>query len=427
MSATSRFVLLALPDVHGALRGKALSARTFEGIVEQGATTVTDLLLALDPVDEPITDYERFGIRSGAEDLLLAPDLETLRPLAWRPGWSVCLATPAWPDGAPCELASRTVLGRVLAQLGELGHEPMAAFEYELRLRAAGGEDATSGLSYSLLELAPLDRFVDALESALAGLGIELSAIHTEPAPGLVELNLSPRRGVLAADEAALAKLAVKDLARAHGMRASFLAKPAAAMEGSSGHLHLSLWEGEEPSFAGGPQELSPPFAAAVAGALRHLPAASLLYNPTLNSYKRLVPGFFAPVNVSWGYENRSAAVRAITPERGEARRLECRRPGADANPYLVLAGLVASVTVGLREGLRPPPPVSGDVSARADLLALPASLESALAAFADDRVLRDLLGEPFCAYFETSRAWELAAWQRAVTQWERDRYERTV
>jgi glutamine synthetase len=418
------FVLLAFPDVHGALRGKALSARAFEGVVEQGATTVTDLLLALDPVDEPITDYERFGLRSGAGDLVLAPDLDTLRSLSWRPGWSVCLATPAWPDGRPCELAPRTVLERVL---GRLRHESMAAFEYELRLRAVAGEPATSGLSYSLLELGPLDRFVDALESALAGLGIELSAIHTEPAPGLVELNLGPRRGVLAADEAALAKLAVKDLAGAHGMRASFLAKPDAGLEGSSGHLHLSLWDGDAPRFAGEPGELPPALAAAVAGALRHLPAASLLYNPTLNSYKRLVPGFFAPVNVSWGYENRSAAVRAITPERASVRRLECRRPGADANPYLALAGLVASVTAGLREDLRPPPPLSGDVSGRADLPALPSSLEAALAAFADDGVLREELGEPFCAYFETSRRWELAAWQRAVTQWERDRYERTV
>jgi glutamine synthetase len=160
---------------------------------------------------------------------------------------------------------------------------------------------------------------------------------------------------------------------------------------------------------------------------LDHLPAASLLLNPTINSYKRLVPGWFAPVNASWGVENRSAAVRAIRSPRPELSRFECRRPGADANPYLALAAVVASAADGIRRMAPPPPPVEGDAYARPDLPALPRSLEAALRAFAEDEVLRRALGERFSDYYVTSRAWELKAWQETVTDWERQRYERSV
>ncbi|HWJ45656.1 MAG TPA: glutamine synthetase, partial [Gaiellaceae bacterium] len=156
-------------------------------------------------------------------------------------------------------------------------------------------------------------------------------------------------------------------------------------------------------------------------GILEHLPAASLLLNPTVNSYKRLVPGYFAPVNVSWGIENRSCALRVVPGSR-----IECRRPGADANPYLALAALVASAADGLERDLRPPDPFVGDASA-ADLPPLPNSLESALRAFETDTVLRTALGEEFSEYYLVSRAWELKAWQQAVSDWERERYERTV
>src|SRR5207244_9264084 len=132
-----------------------------------------------------------------------------------------------------------------------------------------------------------------------------------------------------------------------------------AGEEGSSVHVHLSCWRDGENAFT-----LPETLGSAVAGGLEHLPAASLLLNPTVNSYKRLVPGYFAPVNVSWGDENRSAAVRVIRSGRTERTRIECRRPGADANPYLALAVLVASVADGIRRGLAPPPPVEGDASA---------------------------------------------------------------
>jgi glutamine synthetase len=390
---------------------------------------MTDLLLALDPTDTPISDYTKFGIRTGAGDLIVRPDPTTLHDLTWRPGWKVCLATPSWPDGSPCELASREVLRRVLAGLSDLGFEALAAVEYELRLWAADGKPLSSGLSYSLGELGGFDAFVRALAPALDALGVELSAVHTEAGPGLLELNLGARPALRAADDAALTKMAIKDLAATMGLQASFLAKTAPGEEGSSGHVHLSCWSDGANAFrASDGKGLPPVFLSAIAGVLEHLPAASLLLNPTINSYKRLVPGWFAPVNASWGIENRSCAVRAIVrKDHPELCRLECRRPGADANPYLAIAAVAASAADGIKRKLTPPAAIEGDAYARGELSELPGSLESAIGAFESDHVLREALDERFSDYFVTSRAWEVKAFRATVTDWERDRYMRTV
>ncbi len=421
------FVLLGMPDVHGSIRGKAFRPSAFRSAVEKG-TVMTDLWLGLDPVDMPITDYREYGINTGAPDLLLQPDPGTLRPLAWRPGWGICLADPSWPDGSRCRLASRELLRDMLADLEELGYEVMAGFEFEVRIFDSAGDPLSSGISYSLGEIGRFDRLLEVLVPALEGLGVNLEAVHTEAGPGLLELNISARRGLRAADDAALLKFAVKEVAASLGLTASFLAKTMPLEEGSSGHVHLSLWQGEHNAFAPGADGAFPATCmAAIAGILDHLPAASLLVNPTVNSYKRLVPGYFAPVNVSWGYENRSTSVRAIRGDRPARSRLECRRPGADANPYLALAALVASAMIGIREGASPPAPESGDVSERADLPPLPNSLESALRAFRSDTALQEALGAEFSGYYEISRAWELRAWQESVSDWERERYTRAV
>jgi glutamine synthetase len=424
----AEFVLLGIPDVNGSIRGKALRPAAFESAVRHG-TVMTDLILGLDPVDTPITDFERFGIRTGAADLVVHPDPETLHQLTWRPGWRVCLATPSWPDGSPCDFAPREVFRHALDEMGELGYEPMAALEYEIRLWDGDGRPMSSGISYSLVEIGRYGEFVSRLIPALEGLGVDLSAVHTEAGPGLLELNLEPRRGLRASDDAALVKFAVKELAARMGMRASFLAKTAPGEEGSSGHIHFSCWDGETNAFAGpdAADPVSPAFGAAIAGVLEHLPAASLLLNPNVNSYKRLVPGWFAPINATWGYENRSCAVRAIRSDRPDLWRFECRRPGADANPYLALAAVTASAADGMKNKAEPPPPIEGDAYALADLPELPGSLESAIRAFEGDRGLRSALGEGFSAYYTTSRAWELKAWRETVTDWERERYGRSV
>jgi glutamine synthetase len=313
--------------------------------------------------------------------------------------------------------------------VSSLGYDVMAAIEYEVRIWDEQGAPLSSGISYSLNEIGRYDRFVDALVGALQALGVELSAVHTEAGPGLLELNLAPGRGLGAADGAVLAKYATKQVAASMGLRASFLAKTQPGEEGSSGHVHLSCWDGDTNAFAGAAADdpLPDALGSAIAGVLEHLPAASLLLNPTINSYKRLVPGWFAPINATWGYENRSCAVRAIRSARPELWRFECRRPGADANPYLALAAIAASAADGMRRKLKPPDPIEGDAYAREDLPELPGSLEAAIAAFREDETLRNALGTGFADYYVTSRAWELKAWRETVTDWERDRYDRSV
>jgi glutamine synthetase len=422
------FVLLGIPDVNGSIRGKALRPDAFETAVERG-TVSTDLLLGLDPTDSPITDYEDFGIRVGAPDVIVRPEPDTLRDIAWRPGWRVCLATPTRPDGSPVEFATREVFRSVLEDVAGLGYDVMSAIEYEIRIWDEHGDPTSTGISYSLNEIGRYEAFLDALVPALDMLGVELSAAHTEAGPGLLELNVAPARGLAAADGAALLKFGVKQVAATMGLRASFLAKTNPGEEGSSGHVHLSLWDEETNAFAGGNATDALPrlFSSAIAGVIEHLPAASLLLNPTLNSYKRLVPGWFAPINATWGYENRSCAVRAIRSERQELWRFECRRPGADANPYLALAAIAASAADGIRSEAEPPADVAGDAYTLPDLPELPGSLESALHAFEEDGALRKALGEGFSEYYETSRAWELKAWRESVTEWERERYDRSV
>jgi glutamine synthetase len=423
------FVLLGFPDLQGQVRGKALRPTAFESAVADGAT-MTDLLLALDPADAPIESYADFGIRSGAGDLQVHPEPETLRELSWRPGWQVCLVTPSWADGRPCSLASREVLRRVLARTDALGYEVRSAFEYEVRLTDPDGEPVSTGISYSVGEVSRIDSFLGVLRPALKALGVELSAVHTEAGPGLIELNLAPATGLAAADAATYLKLAVKEVAAQLGMTANFMAKPVAGEEGSSGHIHISWWKDDANAFAAGAEGGLPGTLAgnALAGMLDHLPAASLVLNPTINSYKRLVPGWFAPVNCSWGVENRSAALRAIFPADHPGRcRVECRRPGADANPYLALAALVAAAIDGVESGATLPSPVSGDAATDEGLPGLPGSLEEALICWNRDHRLAGLLGEEFAAYYATSRRWELAAWQQAVSGWEFERYARAV
>ena len=174
------FVLLGIPAVNGSLRGKALRPDAFESALRHG-TVMTDLILGLDPVDAPIADFERFGIRSGAADLIVHPDPDTVRDLSWRPGWRVCLATPSWPDGSACEFAPREVFRAVLEDVTDLGYELLSALEYEIRLWGPDGNPMSSGISYSLNEIGGYARFLDELIPALEGLGVELSAVHTKP------------------------------------------------------------------------------------------------------------------------------------------------------------------------------------------------------------------------------------------------------
>jgi glutamine synthetase len=422
------WIVLATPDLGANLRGKALSAKDFAAALESGSA-ITDLILAVDGLDDPILTSVEAGPNAGSRDLVLWPDPRTLTTLPWRPKWGWCLGSPSWPDGRPCDISPRVACEAAIERLGANGIEVLAAFEYEFRLyELESGAPVTPGRSYSLKDLRGLADFLDSLREATDACGIELSALHTEAGPGLIEVNLAPSVGVLAADQATLLRACVNEVASQHGMRASFLAKPVVGEEGSGGHLHLSIGEGGRNLFAGdlrGGEEPSPQLRHAVAGLLGRMAALSPVYNPAINSYKRLVPGWFAPVTASWAVNNRAAAVRIVAAIDPDSTHLELRRAGADANPYLVLAAAVVSVLLGLERGEEPPPPLTLDDSTGvASGAPLPADLGTAMLAFESDAEVRACLGDRFCAHFAATRTWELEAWQQVVTDWELTRVE---
>jgi glutamine synthetase len=419
------YILLGVPDVNGMLRGKTLTRNEFERVTERGHMALSGLIFALDFRDDQIDGLPEFGLSSGASDVLVRPDLATLAPLSWRPGWAICIGTPHWSDESPVGVAPRVLLQQL--QAANPGLTVRAALEYEVRIWSADGTPVTGGLQYSIIDAAHLADLTEALSAACRALGIDLGVVHTEGGYGLIELNVSPSDAVRAADEATLLKTCLKQLARTMGLSVSFLAKPVEGEEGSGGHVHVSLWDGQGQSmFAGGRQTghgISDLMSHAIAGLLELMPAMSLLYNPTINSYKRVIESLFAPVTASWGLDNRSTAVRAIGGT-AESTRVEIRRPGADANPYLVLAAALGSMAHGLNEGIPAPAPATGDASQPPPgTVRLPSSLEEAVRVFEADPVAQAVLGSEFSKYFSATRRWELRKWQHTVTDWERERY----
>lgn len=414
---------LLFPDINGNLRGKLVVPSELES---ESARTVglptTDLLLAVDPVDEPITTLTDIGITAGSKDLLLKPDTASVRRMPWlNDDAYLVLGDLNNTDGSTCEVSPRGVLRRALTALSECGLQIMAAFEFEFRLfRADSWEPATSGLSYSMAPLAQVADFVATFRSYAEAMRLGLSVVHSEGAPGLIEVNVDPAVGLDAADIAALLRTAATEAARRHDLRACFMSKPIAREEGSSAHVHFSFWnEGGDNALRGAVDDAHDEFYRRCAsGIVQHLPAMSVIYNPTINSFKRLVPGYFAPVTAGCGPDDRSFALRALL--RGpRSSRFELRRPGADCNPYLTLAAIAASAYLGLVDTVVP----ARDELDRHDA-PLPNSLESAVSEFRRrDSRLDDVLGARFCRHYLHTREWELHAWQDAVSEWERQRY----
>jgi glutamine synthetase len=419
-----RFILLGVPDVNGRSAGRRSGPDAFEAALARG-TVMTDLILGLDPVDAPITDFERFGIRTGAADLVVTPDPR--RPATCRgvPAGRCASGRRAGPTARRASSRRARSTGRPGGRRRS-GYDVMAAIEYEIRIWDDDDRPTSSGISYSVNEIGRYERFLDELVPALDGLGIELSAVHTEAGPGSSS-STSARAGARGRRRRDLTKFAVKQVAAAIGLRASFLAKTVPARRdradtrtcrGGGRPERVRVRRRERADAAGVPR--------AVAGVLEHLPqrrCCSTRRSTRTNASSRMVRSDQRDVGL------REPIVRgqAIRSERPELWRFECRRPGADANPYLVLAAIAASAADGVRRGAGPPSPIEGDAYARTDLPELPGSLESAIRAFESDDVLRAALGKGFSDYFATTRAWELKAWRDTVTDWERHRYDRAV
>jgi glutamine synthetase len=278
---------------------------------------------------------------------------------------------------------------------------------------------------YSLLRAGQNQPYFASLMDQLRGFGVPLEGLHTETGPGVFEAAIAYSDALEAADRAVLFKTAVKEIAHRHGIMASFMAKWNATLPGCGGHIHESLWKASKNVFYDpkDPLKMSPVFRSYLAGQLKCLPEILPFFAPTVNSYKRLVDGYWSPTKATWGIDNRTTAFRVI-PGSDKSTRVEVRIAGADLNPYLAIAASVASGLHGIEKGLAlETAPIQGSAYRETSLPRLPRNLADATDRLARSTVARELFGEAFVDHFVRTRQWEWAQFQDAVTHWELQRY----
>ncbi|KAI9375814.1 hypothetical protein BJX61DRAFT_60876 [Aspergillus egyptiacus] len=452
-------------DVDGQLRGKLMAKKKFLSIVQEGFGFCS-VIFGWDMHDR--TYFRELGIsnkENGYRDILAKPDLSSYRRIPWEDDVPFFLVTFYDPDTkAPLFACPRGLLSTVLRKPAAEGYQAMAGAEFEFYQFATPNRDAsatatflkehpvetlpsiTEGMfGYSLTRPIHNQEYYYGVFDACEQFNCEIEGWHTESGPGVYEAALQFGEAKGMADKAGLFKYVVKSIGTKHGITPTFMAKPREGLPGNSGHMHISLVnsDGTNAFFRPTPDP-SPPYPDVahlsdlgryfLAGILTGLPDIMPMFAPTINSYKRLVENFWAPVTVSWGLEHRAASIRVITPPTAspKATRLEVRVPGADANPHYVLAAIVALGWRGVERKLEiPVPPLSKgqDMGGESDKgVRLAKNLGAAIVAFTrKDSVAREVFGDDFVDHFGGSREHELRLWEEAVTDWEVRRYIETV
>lgn len=425
-------VRVTITDNSNVIRSRFVPARAFLQAVQGGvAAQYPSALLAVDSSAELVPAAGE-GFAGGFPSFLLLPDLSTFVVLPWLPGTARVIADLARPDGSLWEAAPRQVLRRVLQRLESRGYNLKGAFEFEFYvLQKAGLESAPRPVWHGLncfadsVQIGLTDIFT-AIIKGLEGIGAGPEVANTEYGPGQFEITNAPFTGLAVADMAVYYRTSIKEILHQLGYRATFMAKPFSRSSGSGGHFHHSWLDERGENVFYDPQAidgLSRLCRQIIAGQLVHAPAICALANSTINSYKRLRPYYFAPVNASWGYEHRCTMLR-VPFARGAQTRLENRLPAADTNPYLAIAACLAAALDGVDRGLEPPPPVVGqNPYEMSELLPLPDSLPAALDALEKDAVLQEYLGEEFCRNFLALRRREWERFQEHITDWEIKEY----
>ncbi len=422
-------------DIDGVCRGKTLSGERMADMLVGGGT-IASAVFGWDIADDLYThsvDFAGMGTALGEIGLRLDP--ATARRLPWDDQRWVLIGEHLRPDGSPLPLCPRQLLKRVLAQAAQDGITVQVGVELEwfalAETERSAREKGFKGLltateavtNYSPFRVDAVKGFVNELFQWLPAAEIPLEALHTEAGPGNLEVALRHTEALHAADRAALFKQAVREIGRPHGLLHTFMAKWSTAYGGCGQHLHQSVWRDGRNLFhdAQAPHGMSQTLRHYIAGQLQALPDLLAVYAPFINSYKRLVPGMLAPVHATWGMDDRHAALRVV-PGSANATRLETRIPGADANPYLVIAASVAAGLRGIRQELD-----LDQVASEASGRPLSRSLEQAVEQLEESTLANELLGEDFVRHFAQTRRWECDRFQRAVTDWELNRYMELV
>jgi glutamine synthetase len=359
-------------------------------------------------------------------------DVSTARRIPWEPGVIALLCDFRDANGAPHPACPRSLLKRVKERAEALGYRALFGAEFEFFFFRESRDDLSAKGYTNLTPLDPgmmgyswlrtgqdADLVRDILDS-LAAHGVELEGFHTETGPGVYEAAIRYDDVLAAADKAALFKTALKQIAPRHGLSVTFMAKTNVKLPGSSGHLHQSLWRGDVNTFAGD-GDISPTLRAYLGGQIALMPELTALISPTINSYKRYVPGVWAPLSPTWGIDNRTCALRVIDPTSRAAARIECRQAAADINPYVAMATCLGAGLWGIEHELDPGEPAVGDAGISRGRL--PGTLKEATALLEQSSAAREILGEPFVDHYVMTRKWEVLEFERAVTDWESRRY----
>ncbi len=431
-------VKIAYADIDGILRGKYISAGKFLAVAND-TTTFCDVVFGWDANDVTYDKGEYTGWHTGYPDAKTRIDLTTFRKIPWENDLPFFLGEFLDPKGKPSYVCPRQLFKKVIADAHQSGFQPTFAQEFEwfnfAETPATAREKHYKNLTplspgmfgYSVLRTTLNQPFFKDLFDELGKFGIPLEGLHTETGPGVLEAAIHKATDIDAADRAILFKTGVKEIAYRHGVMATFMAKISENLPGCGGHLHQCLMDrkGVKNLFFNGSDKLhmSETMKQYLAGQLYCMPHLLPMYAPTINSYKRLVEGAWAPTTLTWGVDNRTVAVRVIASSPG-ACRLETRVVGSDANPYLAMAAALASGLYGIRKKMKlKQPPTSGNGYADFSNGTLPRTLEEATARMREFLPAKEMFGEEFVDHFVKSREWEWRQHLKAVTDWEYGRY----
>jgi glutamine synthetase len=421
-------VIACFTDMQGRLMGKRLDGEFF--LAEQSAGHTGEgcnYLLALEMEMDPVPGYAIASWERGYGDFALVPDLSTLRRIPWHEATVMVQCDVQWHDGTPVGPSPRQVLKAQVEKARALGFEPMFGSELEfflfresyLEAHAKHYHDLTPSVPYILdyhILAASLDEpFLREVRTSMKAAGMVVESSKGEAWAGQHEINFRFRDALRAADDHVVYKTGIKEIANQRGCSVTFMAKPHHDWVGSSCHIHSSLWRGDENAFAGESEE----FKHYLAGQIACLADLAIFVAPVINSYKRFAAGSWAPTTLAWGYDNRTCGFRVVG--HGASVRPETRIPGADANPYLAFAALLAAGLYGIEEKLELGPAFEGNAY-ESDVERFPHALRDAIARLEQSTVARTLLGDEVVDHYLNYARTEQELFDRTVTGYERER-----
>jgi len=422
-------VILALTDMQGRLQGKRLSAEFFLAEVAHEFSEGCNYLLAVDVDMNTVDGYQMSSWERGYGDFVMRPDMATLRLIPWHPATALVLADLIWLDGTPVLESPRQILRRQIARLADRDLVALAGTELEFIVFTDSYEQAAANnyqnlcpangynVDYSILGTSRIEPLLRRIRNGMSGAGMYVESAKGECNLGQHEIAFRYADVLAMSDNHSIYKTGAKEIAAQDGMSITFMAKPN-MREGNSCHIHLSFrgTDGTAVLAGDGPHGLSKLGEHFVAGQLAAMRELTLLYAPNINSYKRYVPGSFAPTSVRWGVDNRTCAIRLVG--HGHSLRAENRTPGGDVNPYLALAGMIAAGLSGIDNELPLEPECTGNAYADTSLK-MPHTLRDALELWQGSDLARTAFGPEVVEHYANYARVELAAYEAAVTDWE--------